>query len=250
MASNTLSISIDPDSLKIVKAAQLKVTLAKPVGTGEKPNVTWIVFDPFQGNTIEWDENYGIYASATPLNVGGAVISRMSETSFPATSGAYYSFDSSSTFKGPFTTPDAPQPGSYRVNNDMPNTQYPFLTFGLQQKASINGSGIDPLPLNAAVVPASYNATFTPFNIVYVWLQAEFLSGTVITEVSGKAAIVTFGGGVTRQALVYDPIQGRFVPSSSPQKMSAAPERAMLAALPGESGESAAVQQYTPSGLY
>jgi hypothetical protein len=97
----------------------------------------------------------------------------------------------------------------------MPNTSYPALTFGLEQKASINGSGIAPSPLNAAEVPAALSVTFTPLTTVYVWLQANYTSGTVITEVNGNAAIVTFGGTVTKQSLAYNPATGTFVPSSA-----------------------------------
>ena len=209
MPNYTLDLAIDSDSLKILKAAQLKITIAKPVG-GSSPNVTWLVFDPFQGNKVEWEEQYSIYASPNQVIQNGAVITRLSETDFPA----YYSFDSTATFQGPFTDSGAPPSGSYKVVNNMPHTQYPALTFGLQQKASINGSGINPSPLNAAVVPAALNATFTPLTTVYVWLQASYTSGTVITQVNGNATIVTFGGSVTEKSLVYNPATGTFIPSS------------------------------------
>jgi len=213
MPNYTLDLAIDSDSLKILKAAQLKITIAKPVG-GSSPNVTWLVFDPFQGNKVEWEEQYSIYASPNQVIQNGAVITRLSETDFPANDAAYYSFDSTATFQGPFTDSGAPPSGSYKVVNNMPHTQYPALTFGLQQKASINGSGINPSPLNAAVVPAALNATFTPLTTVYVWLQASYTSGTVITQVNGNATIVTFGGSVTEKSLVYNPATGTFIPSS------------------------------------
>ena len=213
MPEYTLDLAIDTDSLNIIKAAQLKITVAKPV-SGSNPNVTWLVFDPFEGNKIQWEENYGIYASPTPIAQNGAVISRLSETPFPANDAAYYSLTSNATFTGPFTGQGAPGIGSYKVDNNMPNTSYPALTFGLQQKASINGRGINPSPLNAAVVPANLDATFTPLTTVYVWLQAQFTSGTVITQVNGNAAIVKFGGSVTQQSLAYNPATGTFVPSS------------------------------------
>jgi len=213
MTTYTLDLAIDASSLQILKAAGLNITIAKPVGTSS-PNVTWLVFDPFQGNTITWEEQYGIYASPTPVTQNGALITRLSETSFPANDAAYYSFNSSATFAGPFTGSGAPSTGSYKVVNNMPNTSYPALTFGLEQKASINGGGIASSPLNAAVVPAALSVTFTPLTTVYVWLQANYRSGTVITEVNGDAAIVTFGGPVTKKSLAYNPATGTFVPSS------------------------------------
>jgi hypothetical protein len=175
------------------------------------PNVTWLVFDPFPGNTIEWEEDYGIYASATPAKQHGAVINRLSETSFPADDAAYYSLTPNATFSGPFTGAGAPVTGSYKVNNHMPNTQYPALTFGLQQHATINAKEIKPSPLNAAIVPAAFDAIFTPLTTVYVWLQAQFASGTVITEVNAHASIVTFGGTETHKSLGFNPETGTFV---------------------------------------
>ena len=215
MTTYTLELEIDPKSLRIIKAAQLKVTLAKPVNAiSEHPNVAWVVFDPFQGNTVSWEEEYSIYASATPITQNGAVISRITEAEFPASDATYYTLNHSATFAGPFTGSDAPGKGSYKVNNAMPSTQYPFLTFGLEQEASINGSGIKPSPLNAAVVPAALSATFTPLTTVYVWLQAQFTSGTVITQVNGHASIVTFGGNIQKHTLAYNPDTGTFIPSS------------------------------------
>ncbi|QSJ14060.1 hypothetical protein JYQ62_19055 [Nostoc sp. UHCC 0702] len=220
MPKYTLDLAIDPKTLEIIKAAQLKITIAKPVGASS-PNVTWLVFDPFEGNKVEWEEQYGIYASPTPITQNGAVISRLSETDFPANDAAYYSFNSSATFSGPFTDFGVPGIGSYKVINNMPNTSFPALTFGLEQKASINGNGINPSPLNAAVVLAALNATFTPLTTVYVWLQAQFTSGTVITEVNGNASIITFGGSVTHKSLTYNPATGTFVPSSRANNLAA-----------------------------
>jgi hypothetical protein len=218
MAINyTLDLIIDDDSLRILKAAQLKITLAKPVGS-QNPNVSWLVFDPFPGNTVKWQEEFGIYASPNQVIQNGAVITRLSEK-FPAQDAAYYSFNSTATFSGPFTGSGAPGVGQLKVKNDMPTASYPALTFGLQQKASINDKGINASPINAALVPAAYPVTFTPLTTVYVWLQAEFTSGTVITEINGDALAVPFGGSTTSQVIIYNPATGMFVPASADGKM-------------------------------
>ena len=213
----TLDLIIDEKSLQIIRAAQLKITVAKPV-SGGSPNVTWLVFDPFEGNKVEWTEEFGIYASPNQEIQNGAVITRLSEV-FPAQDAAYYNFDSSATFNGPNTGSGAPGVGEYKVYNDMPVSNYPALTFGLEQKAAINGTGIDPSPINAALVPAALNATFTPLTTVYVWLQATFTSGTVITSINGDATSVVYGGSTTSQTLTYDPATGRFVPASEEGKI-------------------------------
>ena len=55
------------------------------------------------------------------------MISRLSEK-FTVNDAAYYSFDSSATFKGPYTDSGAPGIGSYKVINNMPYAQYAALT--------------------------------------------------------------------------------------------------------------------------
>lgn len=209
----TLDLLIDPESLEILRAAQMKITVAKPVG-GETPNVTWLVFDPFQGNTVKWTETFGMYASPTLMDQNGAVIRRMSEI-FPANDAAYYSFDTSATFKGPFTGPGSPGPGTFKVDNDMPVNQYPFLTFGLMQSATLNGGPIKPSPLNAALVPAAISASFTPITTVYVWLQGQFQSGSVLTEINGDATVVEYSGETKNQSLKYQKETGKFIPADS-----------------------------------
>lgn len=240
MPTYTLDLIVNPADLQILKAAQLKITIAKPVGTAQ-PNVTWLAIDPFQGNKIEWDEEYSLYASPQQQLVNGAVISRLSETSFPATDAAYYSFTSNAVFSGPFTGPGSPPRGTYQANNDMPITQYPSLTFGLQQKAAIRGNQIAPSPINAAIVPAGFPVQFTPLTTVYIWLQASFTSGTVITQITGRSTQVTFGGTVQSQTLIYDPASGRFVP--------AAPQGGALVALAAME-ETPHVQFLMPAGVH
>lgn len=210
-----LNLEIDPEDLKILKQAQLKITIAKPTSqdAGGPPSVTWLVFDPFQSNKVDWEEVFGMYASATPSNQNGAVINKMS--SLPSVADAkYYSFDASATFSGPFSGSDSPDAGSFRVNNKMPYSQYPVLTFGLTQAATVNNSSVSPTPLNAAPVPSQISATFTPITTVYVWVQAQFTSGTVITNVNGDAVMVQYQGGTNSHTLKWDPTQGKFAPVS------------------------------------
>lgn len=210
MPEFTLKLSIDPESLKIIKAAQQRIILAKPVD-GASPNVAWVAFDPFQSNTVTWNEEFNIYASTTEIQ-NGAEILKMSDTTYPAQDAAYYSFDPSATFSGPFTGTGAPPRGSYRVINNMPSSEYRSLTMGLQQKARVNGRDTVATPVNAATVPATNKATFTPLTTVFAWLQASLVSATMITDVSGDSSKVVFGNGVFSASLVYDPAAGRFVP--------------------------------------
>ncbi len=213
MPSYTLNISIDSDSLKIIRGAQQRIILAKPVDGGT-PNVAWVAFDPFENNAVTWSEEFGVYASTTEIQ-HGAEIYKMSQTTFPAQDAAYYSFDGSATFAGPFQGTQAPGRGSYRAINNMPSVDYKSLTFGLQQQARINGRLTAPTPVNAATVLATQQATFTPLTTVYAWLQASLVSATMITDVTGDSSKVVFGGSVFSASLKYDPAAGRFVPAST-----------------------------------
>ena len=80
---------------------------------------------------------------------------------------------------------------------------------------------------NAASVPALNTATFTPLTNVYVWLQANIMSATMITSVTSDALRVVFGGSVFSAAVRFDPNLGRFVPASSGQYCCIAPNTAL-----------------------
>jgi len=225
MKNFSLQLSIDPNDLAIIQEATLKITLAKLVSfeinvseltltLTETPSyLAWLVFDPFQINTIQWSDQYSIYASTQSELDNKTVISKTSQTTFPADDAAYYSFNASAIFSGPYPGSGDPPSGAYKVNNYMPSTQYPALTFGLQQTASINENTIDnPSPVNAAVVPYNYPITFTPVNnIIYVWLQTPLTSGTVIAELPNNSTQVIFDNGKTQQKLQYDSSTGRFI---------------------------------------
>ena len=214
ISSYALNLTIDSNSLSMLRTVGVNIIIAKPVQGQVNPNVAWLAINPFESNTITWQEIYGMYASPAQQLQNGATITRVSQAP-QAQEASYYSFDSSATFKGPFTGSDAPGIGQYRVNNNMPTTLYPSLTFGLQQAATVGTTSIAPTPLNAQLVPAAFTATFTPLVTVYVWLQANITSGTVITDVTNKATIVTFGGEITSQKLVYNPATGTFIPQAT-----------------------------------
>jgi hypothetical protein len=69
-----LNPTIEDTDLRTITASGLKVTIAKPVGDGG-PNAAWLVFDPFMGNTVEWSEEYGLYASTSHIDQGAIITS-------------------------------------------------------------------------------------------------------------------------------------------------------------------------------
>jgi hypothetical protein len=206
-----LNLTIEDEDLRILVASGLRITIAKPVGNGT-PNVAWLVFDPFMGNTVEWSEEYGLYASITEIE-HGAHISRISELPPKGTDGRSYLFGRNQI--PVFDQGSDPcVVGAFKIENLMAASSYRRLTFGLTQKAIINGKSIDAAYINAAMVPAQMSVSLTPLTTVYVWLQNIYSSGTVITDIVSKTVQVEFGASVTEQALEYDADQGSFVIAS------------------------------------
>ncbi|MCQ4166517.1 hypothetical protein [Tahibacter harae] len=215
MPDYRLQLLIDPADLNVIRAAGQRITLAKPVNSDSSPNVVWLSIDPFQSTEVQWAEEYGIYASTTAVQQG-ASITKLSETGVPAQDGATYSFTAGATFNGPFGG-GVPR-GTYGAQNDMPNSNYPMLTFGLTQSALINQKPVERKPISATPVLATQFASMTPFTSVYIWLQSQFASETIITKIVGRTSKARFGGGVTDLSLKYDAGLGVFVPVSAAGK--------------------------------
>lgn len=210
MPSYRLQLLIDKNDLPIIKGAQQRITLAKPVSS-TSPNVIWQSIDPFVSTEVAWEEQYGIYASTVAVREG-ATITKISETEIPAQDGAYYSFTPATVFNGPFS--GGVERGSYKAVNDVPYSEYPMLTFGLTQSALINQKPSDRKPISATPVLATQSATMTPFTNVHIWLQSTFSSETIITKIVGSSSVARFGGKVTDITLKYDPNLGVFVAAS------------------------------------
>jgi hypothetical protein len=209
MANYSVKFLVDNQDLTVIKGAQQRITLAKPVNGGT-PNVIWLSIDPFASTDIAWTEEYGIYASTTAIT-NGVTIDKLSETAGPAIDGAYYSLTTATVFNGPFSGEGVVK-GTYAARNDVPSSAYPMLTFGLTQTALVNKQAAERKPLSATPVLATQFAEMTPFTIVYAWLQSQFTSETIITKITGKSAKVTLGGGVSTMTLKYNPELGMFVP--------------------------------------
>lgn len=210
MPNYSLTLTIDPTDLNVIKAAGQRITLAKPVGSGD-PNVVWLSIDPFQSTSVEWKEDYWIYASTTEVSQGAAINKLSEVTPGPALDAGYYPFTPAATF-GVFQNDPSVNSGTFAAVNNMPYNQYPALTFGLSQSAMVNKKPAERKPISAQLVPSQNRIQMTPFTTVYVWLQSQFASETIITKITGNTAIAKFGGGVSDITLKYDPTRGVFVP--------------------------------------
>ncbi len=216
MPRYTLNLQIDSQSLSMLYAAGQRITLGQPANNGT-PNLAWIVFNPLQSNTVNWEDQYGLYASTSTL-MPGANLVMMSAVPPPAQDASVYTFQPSMFF-GPPTRGGVPS-GTYGIQNSAQSFQP--LAFGLTQAVEVNGAAMPSRPTSATAMLSNMMSTFTPSPTIYVWLQSVYGSSTFIGNLNAPSTRVNFGGGVTSQTLRYDPSRGVFVPSSSLQAENAA----------------------------
>ena len=131
----TLTLNVEPKDLEVINGASQKIALAKPVGNSAV-DVIWLAFDPFESNSVQWSEEYWIYASTASVGKNGEKITKLSEVQpGPA-------MDGSGPIRSATTPPSvtlcraamsirAPSPRLTRC----PMAIYPALTFGLSQSA-------------------------------------------------------------------------------------------------------------------
>ncbi|HEY3759705.1 MAG TPA: hypothetical protein VGL37_08065 [Solirubrobacteraceae bacterium] len=83
MATYTLNTSFTAHDLSRFLMTGSNLVAAKPSASGGAPNVAWVVYAPWEKNTMTWVEEYGIYASTASLE-NGALLTQMSRSEFPA----------------------------------------------------------------------------------------------------------------------------------------------------------------------
>jgi hypothetical protein len=212
MVSFNLNTAFTQQDLERFFASGSNVVVAKP-NNGGAPNVNWVVFRPLIKNSMSWEENYGIYASNTDL-ISGGVLNQMSQTPYPAVPAALYTIQPSGAFTGPAGTRP---PGSYYALNSYNNLPKGVLTVGLFQNAEVNGDAVKGNAVSAAQVLYNSTAEITPYTNVYLWVQSQVVSNSVVTKVTSPQTQVTFGGSVTSVSLAYDPLTGTFIPAAGTQ---------------------------------
>jgi hypothetical protein len=212
MPTYSVKTAFTQDDLTRFAAAGSNVVVAKP-NAGGAPNVAWVVYRPLLQNTMSWEEKYGIYASSTDLTQGGALLTQMSKTDYPAIEARIYPLNVAGFFGA--SSPGG-SPGSFYAQNNYNNLdQKGYLTFGLYQDALVNGTKASGNAVSAAVVNYNFMAEMTPFTTIYLWMQSQVTSNSVLTTVTSPQTSVTFGGSVTDVSLQYDAKTGTFVPAPS-----------------------------------
>lgn len=206
MPNYELKVGFSDDDLIMLYATGTNVVIAKP-SLGSTPNVAWQVFRPMQANTVTWEEKYGIYASSSDV-VNGARLTQLSSVPIPAAINKLYTLEPQAIITGPGS---GGSPDSYSLVNRW--DVKPYVTVGLYQDATVNGTDIKDNALSAAGVPLNSTAVMTPYTVVYIWLQSQVLSNTVVTNVTSPMTELEFGGGVNTISVVYDPSTGHFIPA-------------------------------------
>lgn len=209
MSSFSISTTFTQQDLERFYASGSNVIVAKPTG-GSQPNVAWVVYRPLINNTLSWEENYGIYASNADVQ-NGARLSQMSSTPFPAVPSMLYTMQPSGSITGPNS---GGSPNTYSILNSYNNLPKGFITMGLYQNASLDGSPIKGNAVSAAPVIYNSTANMTPLTTVYLWLQSQVLSNTVVTTVTSPMTRVTLSGSSPVAALQYNADSGTFIPGT------------------------------------
>ncbi|EGG20552.1 hypothetical protein DFA_00413 [Cavenderia fasciculata] len=198
MSNYSLKFSFNQAGLAALHSSQQKVCVVKSVN-GQVSNVVWVTFKPFLTNSLDWKEEYGIYASNTQIQ-NGATISRIS-TLKSASKTHQYPFNSA----GFFDQANGVSVKSYGLVNNYGES----LTFGLTQSALINGVQVVS-ELNATTVLNNQSAEYTPIVTLSVYVAASFNNGSVISDISGQSLTLTYTSD-TSKSVFYDTNSNMFV---------------------------------------
>lgn len=98
MPNHRLQLLIEERGLPLIKSAQQRIVLARPVNV-PLPNVIWQSIDPSSRTEVVREEAYGLCASSIAVRSGASIV-KVAETGIPALDGAYYSFTPATVFNG------------------------------------------------------------------------------------------------------------------------------------------------------
>jgi len=204
----TLTMSFSATDLQNFKATGSNVVIAKPLTDGVV-NVAWIVFSPFPTNHVSWEENYDIYGSNAEITDHTALLVNANNPGGFATAGTLYTMIPDGAITGPAA---GGTPGAFSILNHYSNLPKGHFTFGLRQAAMVNEAPHAATALSATAILLQSSAVLTPASVVYLWLQPNLKSNTVVTTVTGPQTQVTLTTANPSANLSYDPGSGTFLP--------------------------------------
>lgn len=203
-----LKTAFTNEQLQIMYATGTNVVVGKP-SDGRSTNVAWQVFKPMQANLLSWKEEYGIYASTADIR-NGAVLSQLSNTPIGSEIGKQYILQDYGMIVGPM---GGGYPNAFVLLNQFGSK--PYMTAGLYQNATVNGSDRIGNAVSATTVLMQSAAVMSPSTTLHLWLQSQVVSNSVVTTITSPITELKFGGNVTEISVAYDSATGKFVPVKS-----------------------------------
>lgn len=97
MAKYRLNVTFNTKDLDLIYETGEKVVLVKHTEGNADSQVAWVTFNPLMDNTIDWENDFAVYASTTDIQ-NGEQINMMSD--IMANSQILYHFDNG-YFKNP-----------------------------------------------------------------------------------------------------------------------------------------------------
>jgi hypothetical protein len=216
MPTYTLTIQMDSTGVSDIQTSKQYVTLAKAVSNDNGPSlpVVWLAITPGETNVVTWTEEYSVYASTTNYQDGAQI---STSSTLPAVGGTTYNFEN-----GVFSVASTSgiESNQYGVNNQDSAMQIEGVSqivSGLYQGSVLNGESSSS-PLNAALLPYNENATFTPVEMITVFLSGFSDNGFVLTEISGNPLVVDFTHS-TEQTVYFSDSSNQFFLGTLPPSL-------------------------------
>lgn len=201
MPQYQLNIIFEQDDLPTLLEASEKVTIIKQSNGNSK--IAWVTFSPFLHNNVKWETNYSLYCSNSEIQ-SGTIINKLSDIA--ASSGLIYNF-SKGVFCNPYADNTMPA-NSYGLKNNM--SEYKNLVFGLAQDVVVNNLAEPNHPISAVSVPYAHTTTFTPYETIEVFLEANISNSMIITNTKSNSIQLKYGGDITEITLKYNKATGEF----------------------------------------
>lgn len=203
MASYRLNITFKEKDMDLIYETGEKVVLVKHTEGNADSQVAWVTFDPLMYNTIDWQNNFAVYASTSDLQ-NGAKISMMSDKM--ASPKILYNFDNG-YFKNPAPT-ETLGVNTYAISNNFNHKK--ALTFGLAQQIVVNDEAFPNKPINAILVPYGQSAQMTPIEKIDVYLMRDIETSTVVSKIMSPILTVIYEGEIITNTIEYNGDTGKF----------------------------------------
>lgn len=210
MAQYALTTSFSQTDLERFYATGTNIILARPLA-GVPLNVAWVVFRPFQKNFLAWNDDFGIHASNFPI--GNGVVPQLNaqtDPNVPVQASLVYTLSAAGSITGPTTGGTA---GAFTIANQYVNAKG-YLTFGLLQSSTVDGQARPLTASSAVTVLQNGQGILTPATAVYLWVQPNIVSGTIVTVFTAPITKVALTAAAPTADLLYHADTGTFSTST------------------------------------